>query len=241
MVSKGFVWGHFGLWNFSRSLIYKTLREEGFRDNIEKAAEFLQGRFNITRKEAEDIFFEVESFSGSRQAETWIAPWPNYQGDIPCKERKNNSIICTQGGTAIFALNLTTLDTPGISTRQGIENPEGVIIPLEDGSYARRTFPSTFPASVMIKPQGNDRYTAFFMDSPHAGSLFAKLMFFDGHGLKHFEKFSDGRTIFGSRVIVWKVNWGGNATNKLGLWVPKQKQNSTLPINQTSGEEDADA
>ncbi len=241
MVSKGFVWGHFGLWNFSRSLIYKTLREEGFRDNIEKAAEFLQGRFNITRKEAEDIFFEVESFSGSRQAETWIAPWPNYQGDIPCKERKNNSIICTQGGTAIFALNLTTLDTPGISTRQGIENPEGVIIPLEDGSYARRTFPSTFPASVMIKPQGNDRYTAFFMDSPHAGSLFAKLMFFDGHGLKHFEKFSDGLTIFGSRVIIWKVNWGGNATNKLGLWVPKQKQNSTLPINQTSGEEDADA
>ncbi|MBI2576032.1 hypothetical protein HYV84_02375 [Candidatus Woesearchaeota archaeon] len=240
MVSKGFVWGHFGLWNFSKALIYQALQKEEYKNNLEKAAEFLQGRFHVSRKEAEDIFFEVDSFSGSTQAEGWIAPWPNYQGTLPCKEQRNNSIICTQGQATLLTLNLTTLETSGINTRQGIENPEEIILPKEDGSYARRRFPSTLSASIMMKPLGNGKYTAIVMDSPHADSLFSKLMFFDGHGLRYFEKFSDEQTISGGRIIIWKVNWDGNATNKLALWAPKQRLNSTVEINQAADQENAE-
>ena len=119
-------------------------------------------------------------------------------------------------------------------------NPEEIILPEEDGSYTRRKFPSTLSASVMMKPLGNGRYTAFIMDPPHADSLFSKLMFFDGHGLKYFEKFSDEQTISGGRVIVWKVNWDGNETNKLTLWAPKQKQNTTMEINRAADQENAE-
>ena len=45
------------------------------------------------------------------------------------------------------------------------------------------------------------------MDPMHAKGTFTRLFFFDGHGSKYFEKFSDKTTFTGQRIIVWKVNW----------------------------------
>jgi hypothetical protein len=59
----------------------------------------------------------------------------------------------------------------------------------------------------------------------------------NGHGLKYFDKFSDERGINGGRVIVWKVNWQGNATNILEEFKePEIKKEETGEISNTSSE-----
>jgi len=51
------------------------------------------------------------------------------------------------------------------------------------------------------------------MDSDLTASMFTRMFYQEGIGLKHFKKFSDERSVFGSRIIVWKVDWEGKEKN----------------------------
>ena len=54
-----------------------------------------------------------------------------------------------------------------------------------------------------------ESYGIVAMDSDLSRSMFTRLFYQEGTGLKHFKKFSDERTLFGGRIIVWKVDWEG--------------------------------
>ena len=45
------------------------------------------------------------------------------------------------------------------------------------------------------------------MDPKLAGSMFTRLFFFNGHGLKHFNLFSDKTQVTGGKIQAWKVDW----------------------------------
>ena len=55
---------------------------------------------------------------------------------------------------------------------------------------------------------------------PLEDSMFTRLFFLDGHGLKHFQKFSDLRSVTGQRIVVWKVDWEGEQENVLPKFIP---------------------
>ncbi len=78
MIGKSGVWAHFGSWDFDRGLIYNTLKKKDYRSDLDKSVEFLQGRFDFSDNEAENLFYEVQSITNSNQANNWIAPWPGY-------------------------------------------------------------------------------------------------------------------------------------------------------------------
>ena len=40
-------------------------------------------------------------------------------------------------------------------------------------------------------------------------SMFTRLFFFKGHGLKHFKPFHHERQITGGDIYVWEVDWEG--------------------------------
>jgi len=65
---------------------------------------------------------------------------------------------------------------------------------------------SSSPYSAALIPRGNG-YRSIILDPLHAGSMFTRLFFFEGHGLKHFKLFSDKTQITGGRIQVWKVSW----------------------------------
>ncbi len=56
--------------------------------------------------------------------------------------------------------------------------------------------------------------------------MFTRLFFIEGHGLKHFKKFSDEKSVFGGRIIVWKVDWKGTESNIMDEFKEK-------PLNET--------
>ena len=51
------------------------------------------------------------------------------------------------------------------------------------------------------------------MDSDLTASMFTRMFYQEGIGLKYFKKFSDERSVFGGRIIVWKVDWEGKEKN----------------------------
>ena len=61
--------------------------------------------------------------------------------------------------------------------------------------------------------KNGDSYEMIQMDSDLTASMFTRLFYQDGIGLSHFKKFSDERSLFGSRIIVWKVDWDGKEKN----------------------------
>jgi len=229
MIGKAGVWAHFGSWNFDRSLIYNTLNKKEYKNDQEKSIEFLQSRFNYTETIAENVYYDVQSIQNDAEANSWIAPWPSYAGGSGCGKAEENKIACSIGEGGLVEIDLTTLQAD-IQTAQGIKHPDSVVLPLEDGSYRRREFNDTIGISMLLIPSGNENYNALMMHPRLDKSMFTIMFYLNGHGLKHFEKFSDVTDITGGRIIIWKVDWEGNSTNLFEYYEPEPVPEETEEI-----------
>jgi dolichyl-diphosphooligosaccharide--protein glycosyltransferase len=213
MVGKAGVWSHFGDWNFDRALMYNTLNRKEYKKDKDKGVSFLQERFNMSENDAENIYYEVESISTNKEANDWIAEWHNYYGIQGCSKVDDETIECGfLQGTKVL-INLDSLDA-NVSTQQGIMHPDVVVQITEEGIKKKEFSTSVTGAGVTLIPSGNN-YIALLSRPKLADSMFTRLFYTDGHGLKYFDKFSDERGVSGGRIIVWKVNWEGNSTNVL--------------------------
>lgn len=214
MIGKSGVWAHFGSWNFNRALIYNTLKKKEYRD-LEKAVEFLQNRFNYTREKSESVYYDVQSIADSKEANSWIAPWPSYASGVDgCSKLTNDSISCSISNARV-EINLTTMEAD-IDTPQGVMHPNSLVYPTEDGIVEKK-YEDTVGVSLVLIPEG-DGYRRLLTAPQLAASMFTRLFFMEGHGLKHFEKFSDESGIYGERIIIWKVDWNGTQENVLDVF-----------------------
>ena len=227
MIGKSGVWAHFGSWNFDKALVYNTLKKKEYADDLGKGVEFLQKRFNYSEKEAENVYYEVQSITTSDQANSWIAPWPGYAGTVVCGKDKD-ILTCNNG----FTINLTSKETFAQS-QQGIVHPKAISFPTNDGIIVKEYNESLVKLQngrnlgfALIKE--GDNYNLLQMDSDLTASIFTRLFYQEGIGLRYFKKFSDERSIFGNRIIVWKVDWEGK--EKAIIETPKPETEETAKI-----------
>jgi len=212
MVGKSGVWAHFGSWDFNRALVYNTLKKKQYSNNQDQSVEFLQERFDYQDDEAEKLFYEVQSITTSEQANNWIAPWPGYAGTSGCSRIDNKTLSCSISGIPIV-VNLTTNDVYADGAT-GRVHPKFASFPTVDGIVVREynesiiTLQNGRHLGVALIKEG-ESYRAVAMDSDLTTSMFTRMFYQEGIGLKHFRKFSDERSVFGSRIIVWKVDWEG--------------------------------
>jgi len=212
MVGKSGVWAHFGSWDFNRALMYNTLKKKEYNDDLGKSVKFLQERFGYTKDDAEKLFYEVQSITTSDQANNWIAPWPGYAGSAGCGKIDNLTLSCTISGIPLV-VNLTNNEIYAESTT-GRVHPKRASFLLDQNIILKEynesiiTLQNGRSLGVALVKDG-ESYRAVAMDSDLAWSMFTRMFYQEGIGLKHFKKFSDERTIFGGRIIVWKVDWEG--------------------------------
>ncbi|MAE42645.1 hypothetical protein CMO93_02650 [Candidatus Woesearchaeota archaeon] len=212
MIGKSGVWAHFGSWNFDRGLIYNTLKKREYKEDLDKSVQFLKERFDYSDEEAENLYYEVQSITNSGQANNWIAPWPGYAGTTGCN--KNEDILSCNNG---FKINLTSNEAYA-ETPQGLSHPKKVSIPTNDGIIIKEYNESVISLQngrqlglTLIK-KGNN-YEMLQMDSDLTASMFTRMFYQEGIGLRYFKKFSDEKSVFGGRIIVWKVDWEGKEKN----------------------------
>ena len=245
MVSKSGVWGHFGAWDFDRAQMYNTLQKKEYKGNREKSIAYLKERFGMDDKQASDRYFEIESLTPD-QVNTWIAPWPSYASGVQgCTPKEENIFACPVGGSEML-VNVEGREA-SIAAPTGEQHPKSIAFPTPDGIFVKEYTSNVValqngrPLGAALIPSGNS-YNIVLMDADLTAGMFTRLFYMDGHGLSYFKKFDDQRSIFGNRIIVWKVDWEGKEKNSVEAYaqpavVPEAAEilNGT-PINSISDE-----
>lgn len=235
MVGKASVWGHFGFWNFSKAWMATNLRSRTLSDARDAFFERYATRY--TEDEFNSIYFQLKSLSNENQVNAWISPWPSYIGySNNCAKDFDNTtemsvIFCDYNvglandgnqrivldAAAIYpgALNSSFAKIDVFDARTGIKLGENsisfsrVVYGLSDSNqldyYDFGMQGLSFGIFVSEYPNGGIR--SVIADPLLLESTFTKLFYLDGAHTEHFEKFSDLTDIYGTRIIVWKVNW----------------------------------
>lgn len=202
MIGKSGVWGHFGSWDFRRATIFNRVISMG---NSEAVA-YLGDEFNITGSDAQSLVSEVKSLGIGRAANDWIAPWPSYStGFNGCTNLDNYTVQCSVLSTNV-RINTKNI-TVEVDVPDGIKNLDSIIIGY-DSKTEYREFDDNVGVGMVLIPDG-DNYLGVVATKKQVNSMFTKLFYLDGAGLKHFKKFSDDRSIFGNHIKVWKIDWDG--------------------------------
>ncbi|MDO8481033.1 MAG: STT3 domain-containing protein [Nanoarchaeota archaeon] len=208
LIAKAPVWGHFGSWDFGKALLYQQAQ----RGTL--TPEFVKERLGVSDEEAKRLVFEARGLRTSSKANDWIAPWPQFaSGLIACANLSSELLQCplnTQTEAATIQINLTSGEA-GIRGMAGILHPDAVTIPSPEGRLMRKEYGNQTLGYAMVLVPG-DRWAYILMDAPLDQSLFTRLYFFGGRGLEHFNLFTAEASVNGNRVMVWNVDWQGNAT-----------------------------
>lgn len=210
MIGKSGVWGHFGSWNFVKSELWINAREW----DKEKTINFLTSKkLNISRGEAEKLYFELQAVTTSDQANNWISPWPGYEqriGRIDCVER-NEQLLCGKDQQIFIKINLTTME-PYMVGEQGFVNPSSFAY-VEKNDVIVKKYANSKNMDIGITLLPNDKklgnYQILLSSEAIAGSMFNRLFYLQGHGLKHFKFFTKEQSISGNVIYIWKVDWEG--------------------------------
>ncbi len=223
MVGKTGVWGHFGTWDFEKAVMYQKTHNM----NREEAVKYLTAHFNLTADQADKIHAEIQT----TDADKWIANWPSYLSGISnCEKPINQTILCpiqTREGNAIVEIDLRTMDATFKNDQKEKVYPASLVYAdkesVKEKKFQRKDT-KTVPASIILLPK-DDSYQTLVADPAIAASTFTKLFFFNGHGLKCFQKFSQTNEMSGGKISTWLVDYNCQQENKI-YFLPKPEVNA---------------
>ncbi len=232
MVGKAGVWGHFGSWNFKKAVMYQKTK------NLERDAgiQYLIDEFNATPDAAQEIYTEIQTTDADR----WISPWPGYiSGFQPCQQIAEEEFRCIgslQDGNFALKININTLNA-SFEGSNGVV-PNSVVIAEKEGIRQQESSGQKAGFSIVLLPTP-EGYSFMITDPLQAGSMFTKLFFLEGQGLKCFSKFSDSQQ-GGFRIITWKVDYQCQQDNKV-FFLPQEEVHAAHILISTETRSDEEA
>ncbi|MCX8147508.1 MAG: hypothetical protein N3D84_03510, partial [Candidatus Woesearchaeota archaeon] len=126
-----------------------------------------------------------------------------------CKETSNSTAMCIfniQNQQWPFELNLSEMDA-SMETTKGAMRPYSLVY-AEGNIFREKRMNNTIPYSMAFITNNNGM-KAVLMSPELAGSMFTRLFYFNGTGLKHFDYFDYERDLTGLEIYTWKINWEG--------------------------------
>ncbi len=218
MVYKAGVWGHFGIWNFTKAKIW--LKAKGL--SFDKRKELLVNEFNMSLKDASKVAVDIENLlkqrDPERAANSWISDWPTYVGNkvYDC-QKSNSTLICN------LNFGFTIENQKIVLEKFVLENNTGKFYGVAYAGYQSKRF-ETKPKRIYLADEDkiidydSDMkigVTVFknkivLADYRLVASVFTKLFYFeDGkwNDKQYFIKSYKDQAAGTGKVIVWKVNW----------------------------------
>lgn len=200
MIGKSGVWSHFGSWNFERADIWQNARKMA----KDEAIDYMTKKFNYTKERAENIYFEVQAISSDSEANTWVAPWPGYGGTTSCSKNTQGVYVCGNG----LQVNLSNYDVFGIG-QQGTVRPKSAAFTTESGVFKKNFNGTTLDFGMTVIPRNENELDVVVSSNELTGSMFTRMFYMQGHGLKYFKLFNHQRGLTGTNIYVYKVDWEG--------------------------------
>ncbi|MFH1399423.1 MAG: STT3 domain-containing protein [Candidatus Woesearchaeota archaeon] len=201
MVGKSGVWAHFGSWNFTKSDMVARVKSKNRNEGIK----ILQDRFGLSSEEADRYYYEIKT----QDADSWIAPWPSFASGLSTCKTEGEIISCTNS----IKFNITS-EEAYVDTPQGKLRPKSFSYVDKQGTFRNIQYTEQLikgnngvTLGAALFPVGGS-YQSVLMAPELTGSLFTRLFYFGGTGLKHFALVHSDRDLTGLDIYVWKVNWG---------------------------------
>ncbi|MFQ5475056.1 MAG: hypothetical protein ACE5DM_04435, partial [Candidatus Nanoarchaeia archaeon] len=218
MVGKAGVWAHFGSWDFHKAAMFNQVKG---KDHAE-GTKILIDQFGMEQADADKTFFDIQATDG----DTYISPWPGYvTGVRPCQRDDEAKITCVQSVQGQqFSIHVNLMTGRAEIKAQQTFVPNSVVYVTETGTVEMKQEGSPVGFSIVLIPAG-DGYNSILTAPEIANSMFTRMFFMKGHGLKHFKQFDDTRSITGGRIITWTVDWEGE--NATVAFAPKTPEKST--------------
>ncbi len=216
MIGKSGVWAHFGGWNYTKADIWKATRDM----KRDEAARYMEEKFGIGKDEANELFTQVQGVTSDAAADAWISPWPGISGGVEGCSESEGLIRCGDG----LIVNTTTYDA-FYPTPQGNVHPLSIVYPTADGSVVEKKFENnTIPQelSVLVFPSGSG-YSRVVASPQLIDSVFIRMFYIQGQGLRHFKLLTRQRGLTGTDVWVWKTDWEGRQENIMQELIPKKE------------------
>ncbi len=233
MIGKSGVWGHFGSWDFDKAVMYQKTHALPRGE----AVIYLQENFNLSEPQAEQIHGEIQT----TEADRWIAPWPGiFTSRSRCERLSDKEILCQgnfQGGTFAFRVDTTSWNV----TFEGNNEiaPNSLVYADREGIHEKRFTGKQVGVSFVLLPSG-DGWEFIITDPAQANSVFVKLFYLEGHGLKCFQKFDDANQFSGGRIITWKVDYDCGQENKV-YFLPREQVEAAHILISTENRTDEEA
>jgi dolichyl-diphosphooligosaccharide--protein glycosyltransferase len=220
MVGKAGVWGHFGSWNFDKASMYQETSKLSQSD----AVSLLTKKWNLTEAEADQVYYQIQN----TPADQFVAPWPGYLSSMSgCIKENPNQLSCsvqTQQGTANILIDLSNYNATLRTNNNQVIYPVSLVYADKEEVKEKKFDGSSVGFSAILIPQDAQAssYSIILSDPLLANSVFTKLFFFEGHGLKCFSKFDEARPFTGGKIITWRVDYDCKQNNKV-FFLPKEE------------------
>ncbi len=207
MIGKAGVWAHFGLWDFERAEVWNKWRKISKSEAVPKMAE----RFGISEDGATKLYNKASSLASETAANEWISPWPGYvTTDVQSCKVKEDVLDCGK-----IKVNLKT-------SKAEVNVPQGTAVAGTAYSYDRSggfteriNEDGNENLAVAVWPVG-DNFRAIAAQNELINSMFTRLYYMEGLGLKYFKPFTSQNHLIGGFVHVYKIDWSGAE-----VYVPK--------------------
>ncbi len=190
-----------GNWNFVKGEIWIAFKEK----NPPAFKRYLMREHNYSKEEAQRVFDKV-AFLKDKEAPGWISKVRGLAlKTISKKFKKDGSTLFFDNGAVL------NLDTFNAHILRGKNNEIGVpysVIHMENGTFEEKILEeSNMSHSLLFIDTKEDSYKTVFIDKILARSMFVKMYFYGGEGLRYFKKAREEKTLEGNSIYVYKIKW----------------------------------
>ncbi|MBT3408218.1 hypothetical protein HOK68_04550 [Candidatus Woesearchaeota archaeon] len=206
MVSKAAVWAHFGGWNFDRAYAWKSTNDLLYDDQIK-----ILNEKNIKNPDKLIDSMNVNAYD-EESANYWISGFPNYVGNYPC-QKNENEIICnvnTPQGALIYTHNLKNNQ----GSFQNNQKPHSFNYLNSDYEFESINYENASINFALTLYENDGRLLVSISHPDLAGSMFSRLFYLNGLGLKNFKFFDEQRSQSGFKISSWLIDWDSNEMTK---------------------------
>ncbi len=232
MIGKAGVWGHFGSWDFKRAKIWQTVRKLDYEEGVET----LVNDFGLDQLQADKFYYDIQD----KKADQWVSGWPGYLSGRNYCQVQANTAQCLGGGNIPMKIDLTNHDIEIIGQNNERLYPTSLVYVEKDQVKETKFENSKLGFSIIFVPDG-ERYYVILSAPELANSMFTKLFFYQGHGLKHFRPLTSKAQVTGGMIYTYKVNWEPGESRDLFTKKPVEeiKASHILITTDTHSDEEA--
>ncbi|MBI3032829.1 hypothetical protein HYY69_05105 [Candidatus Woesearchaeota archaeon] len=211
MIFKTFVWAQVGSWDIKRAQILQYAN----KNKQTEAIAFMETSMNMTEEQAQTSYAELKKIKNAEEKNKWVSPQLRYHGVDTYCEKKNEAVVCKNK----IILNLTTGEVyiqdgdkkfyASYASYLNQNNSEFTIFKSQvNDTDLKLNKLNASESGISIFKGADNKYSLAVMDNQLVGSMFNRLYFYNGTGLKCFKLFHEAQIpASNEKLSIWEVNW----------------------------------